>query len=57
MVSEKGSADTVRDIKGFSIKLYTEDGNYDIIGSNIPVFFVKDPMKYSDFIRSMRRDS
>ncbi len=44
-----GSADTVRNPRGFAIKFYTEDGNYDLVGNNSPVFFIRDPMKFSDF--------
>jgi catalase len=52
VVGERGSADSARDPRGFAIKLYTEEGNYDMVGNNTPVFFVKDPMKFSDFIRT-----
>ncbi|HYM94764.1 MAG TPA: catalase, partial [Chitinophagaceae bacterium] len=47
---EKGSADTERDPRGFAVKFYTEDGNWDLVGNNTPVFFIKDPKKFSDFI-------
>lgn len=53
---EQGSADTVRDPRGFAIKLYTEDGNYDIVGNNIPIFFVRDAIKFMDFIHTQKRD-
>ncbi|WP_432712845.1 catalase [Pedobacter sp.] len=53
---EKGSADTERDPRGFAVKFYTEDGNWDIVGNNTPVFFVKDPKKFSDFIHTQKRD-
>lgn len=53
---EKGSADTERDPRGFAIKFYTEDGNWDLVGNNTPVFFVKDPKKFSDFIHTQKRD-
>ena len=53
---EKGSADTERDPRGFSIKFYTEDGNWDMVGNNTPVFFVKDPKKFGDFIHTQKRD-
>ena len=56
MAGEKGSADTVRDPRGFAIKFYTEDGNYDLVGNNTPVFFIRDPVKFSDFIHSQKRD-
>jgi len=52
---EMGGADTRRDPRGFALKFYTEAGNYDMVGNNTPVFFVKDPMKFQDFIRSQKR--
>jgi catalase len=55
VAGELGSADTVRDPRGFAIKLYTEQGNYDIVGNNTPVFFVRDPSKFQDFIHSQKR--
>ena len=45
---EKGSADAERDPRGFAIKFYTEDGNYDLVGNNTPVFFIRDPLKFPD---------
>ncbi len=53
---EKGSADTERDPRGFAIKFYTEDGNWDLVGNNTPVFFIKDPKKFDDFIHTQKRD-
>jgi catalase len=53
---EKGSADTERDPRGFAVKFYTEDGNWDLVGNNTPVFFVKDPKKFPDFIHTQKRD-
>lgn len=53
---EKGSADTERDPRGFAVKFYTEDGNWDLVGNNTPIFFVKDPKKFSDFIHTQKRD-
>lgn len=53
---EKGSADAERDPRGFAIKFYTEDGNWDLTGNNTPVFFIKDPKKFSDFIHTQKRD-
>src|ERR1700682_281427 len=55
VAGELGSADTVRDPRGFAIKFYTEDGNYDLVGNNTPVFFIPDPSKFSDFIHSQKR--
>ncbi|MDP2886880.1 MAG: catalase [Ignavibacteria bacterium] len=53
---EKGSADAERDPRGFAIKFYTEDGNWDLVGNNTPVFFIKDPKKFDDFIHTQKRD-
>jgi len=53
---EKGSADTERDPRGFAVKFYTEDGNWDLVGNNTPVFFIKDPKKFGDFIHTQKRD-
>ncbi|GAD84749.1 catalase [Nocardia asteroides NBRC 15531] len=55
VAGEQGSPDTWRDPRGFAIKFYTEDGNYDLVGNNTPVFFIKDAMKFPDFIRSQKR--
>ena len=53
---EKGSADTERDPRGFAMKYYTEDGNWDLVGNNTPVFFIKDAKKFPDFIHTQKRD-
>ncbi len=55
VAGESGSPDTWRDPRGFSLKFYTPQGNYDMVGNNTPVFFVKDPMKFQHFIRSQKR--
>jgi len=52
---EKGSADTARDPRGFAVKFYTEEGNWDMVGNNTPVFFIRDPMKFPDFIHTQKR--
>ncbi|RAF02898.1 catalase, partial [Burkholderia multivorans] len=52
---ELGSPDSWRDVRGFALKFYTEDGNFDMVGNNTPVFFVRDPMKFPDFIHSQKR--
>jgi len=52
---EKGSADAARDPRGFAVKFYTEEGNYDLVGNNTPVFFIRDPLKFSDFIHTQKR--
>ncbi|MET7312373.1 MULTISPECIES: catalase [unclassified Streptomyces] len=51
-----GGADAVRDPRGFALKFYTDAGNYDLVGNNTPVFFIKDPIKFPDFIHSQKRD-
>ncbi len=53
---EKGSADTERDPRGFAMKFYTEEGNWDLVGNNTPVFFIRDPLKFGDFIHTQKRD-
>ncbi len=55
VAGEAGSPDTWRDVRGFSLKFYTDEGNYDLVGNNTPVFFVRDPMKFPHFIRSQKR--
>jgi len=52
---EKGSADAERDPRGFAVKFYTEEGNYDLVGNNTPVFFIRDPLKFPDFIHTQKR--
>jgi catalase len=56
VAGELGSADTVRDPRGFAVKFYTEEGNYDIVGNNTPVFFIRDAIKFPDFIHTQKRD-
>lgn len=53
---EKGSADAARDPRGFAVKFYTEEGNYDLVGNNTPVFFIRDPQKFPDFIHTQKRN-
>lgn len=55
VAGERGAADAERDVRGFSVKFYTEEGNWDVVGNNTPVFFVRDPMKFPDFIRTQKR--
>jgi len=55
VAGERGSPDTWRDPRGFALKFYTPEGNYDMVGNNTPVFFIKDPMKFQHFIRSQKR--
>ena len=52
---EKGSADAARDPRGFAVKFYTAEGNYDLVGNNTPVFFIRDPLKFPDFIHTQKR--
>ncbi|MFC2947771.1 catalase [Virgibacillus sediminis] len=56
VAGEVGSADTVRDPRGFSVKFYTEEGNYDLVGNNTPVFFIRDAIKFPDFIHTQKRN-
>jgi catalase len=53
---EKGSADAERDPRGFALKFYTEEGNYDLVGNNTPVFFIRDPLKFPDFIHTQKKN-
>lgn len=53
---EKGSADTERDPRGFALRFYTEEGNWDLVGNNTPTFFIKDAIKFPDFIHTQKRD-
>ncbi|WP_346267739.1 catalase [Sporosarcina sp. E16_3] len=54
VVGSKGSADTVRDVRGFAVKFYTEEGNYDLVGNNIPVFFIQDGIKFPDLVHAIQ---
>ena len=56
VAGEKGSADTVRDVRGFALKFYTEEGNWDMVGNNTPTFFIRDALKFPDFIHTQKRD-
>ncbi|WP_118132613.1 catalase [Oceanicella sp. SM1341] len=55
VAGELGAADAERDVRGFALKFYTEEGNWDLVGNNTPVFFVRDPMKFPDFIHTQKR--
>ncbi|WP_088342912.1 MULTISPECIES: catalase [Rhodomicrobium] len=55
VAGEMGAADHERDVRGFALKFYTEDGNWDLVGNNTPVFFVRDPYKFPDFIHTQKR--
>jgi catalase len=56
VAGERGAADAERDVRGFAVKFYTEEGNWDLVGNNTPVFFVRDPYKFPDFIRTQKRN-
>jgi catalase len=56
VAGERGAADAERDVRGFALKFYTEEGNWDLVGNNTPVFFVRDPYKFPDFIHTQKRD-
>ncbi|MGZ4272383.1 MAG: catalase, partial [Solirubrobacteraceae bacterium] len=56
VAGESGSPDTWRDPRGFALKFYTSEGNYDMVGNNTPVFFVRDPLKFPDFIHTQKRN-
>ncbi len=56
VAGERGAADAERDVRGFALKFYTDEGNWDLVGNTTPVFFVRDPYKFPDFIRTQKRD-
>jgi catalase len=56
VAGERGAADAERDIRGFSVKFYTEEGNWDLVGNNTPVFFLRDPLKFPDLNHAVKRD-
>src|SRR4026209_1813837 len=56
VAGERGAADAERDVRGFSLKFYTAQGNWDLVGNNTPVFFGRDPLKFPDFIHTQKRD-
>ena len=55
VAGELGAADHERDVRGFALKFYTDEGNWDLVGNNTPVFFVRDPLKFPDFIHWQKR--
>ncbi|HRF09142.1 MAG TPA: catalase [Xanthobacteraceae bacterium] len=55
VAGERGAADAERDVRGFALRFYTEEGNWDIVGNNTPVFFLRDPLKFPDFIHTQKR--
>lgn len=56
VAGERGAADAERDIRGFAVKFYTDEGNWDLVGNNTPVFFLRDPLKFPDLNRAVKRD-
>lgn len=56
VAGESGYPDTLRDVRGFALRFYTLEGNYDVVGNNTPIFFINDPLKFPDFIHSQKRD-
>jgi catalase len=55
VAGERGAADAERDVRGFAVRFYSEQGNWDIVGNNTPVFFIRDPLKFPDFIHTQKR--
>ena len=56
VAGNKGSADLARDVRGFAVKLYTKEGNWDLVGNNIPVFFIQDAIKFPDLIHAAKQE-
>lgn len=56
VAGERGAADAERDVRGFAVKFYTDEGNWDLVGNNTPVFFVRDPLKFANFIHTQKRE-
>ena len=56
VAGERGAADAERDIRGFALKFYTEEGNWDLVGNNTPVFYLRDPLKFPDLNHAVKRD-
>src|SRR5699024_4029842 len=56
VVGERGAADAERDIRGFALRFYTAEGNWDLVGNNTPIFFFRDPLKFPDLNRAVKRD-
>src|ERR1700677_3119429 len=56
VAGERGSADTARDVRGFAVKFYTDEGNWDLVGNNIPVFFIQDAIKFPDLIHAAKQE-
>ena len=56
VADERGTTDTARDVLGFAVKFYTDNGNWDLVGNNIPVFFIQDAMKFPDLIHAVKSE-
>jgi catalase len=56
VVDGAGSCDLPRDVRGFAVKFYTKEGNFDLVGNNIPVFFIQDAMKFRDLVHAMKME-
>src|SRR3546814_10330325 len=54
VAGERGSKDTARDVRGFAVKFYTDEGNWDLVGNNMPVFFIQDAMKFPDLVHAVK---
>ncbi|MBH9710582.1 catalase, partial [Burkholderia contaminans] len=54
VAGERGAADAERDIRGFALKFYTEEGNWDLVGNNTPIFFIQDAIKFPDFVHAVK---
>ena len=54
VLGERGSTDTARDVRGFAVKFYTDEGNWDLVGNNIPIFFIQDAMKFPDLVHAAK---
>src|SRR6195256_6553473 len=54
VAGSRGSTDLARDVRGFSVKFYTKEGNYDLVGNNMPVFFIQDAIKFPDFVHALK---
>ncbi|MGZ9710256.1 catalase [Glaciimonas sp. GNP009] len=57
VAGERGSADTARDVRGFAVKFYTDEGNWDLVGNNMPVFFIQDAMKFPDLVHAVKPEA
>src|SRR5690606_9561784 len=53
VAGSRGSSDLARDVRGFAVKFYTTEGNYDLVGNNIPIFFIQDAMKFPDLVHAV----